>query len=162
MEKRLYRSRNQRMIWGVCGGLAQYFNIDPTIVRLIFILTIPLGGVGIIAYIILSLVVPLENTQTSEPKDTIKENVQEIKETAEAIGKDLQSTFIAKEKNKETNEYNRTNTGLLIGIIILVIGIVALLITVGSLHMVWWFRWIYLWPVLLIAIGLLIIFARRR
>ena len=38
MEKRLYRSRDDRMIWGVCGGLAQYFNIDPTIVRIIAVL----------------------------------------------------------------------------------------------------------------------------
>jgi phage shock protein C len=161
MEKRLYRSRNQRMIWGVCGGLAQYFNIDPTIVRLIFILTIPLGGIGIITYIILSFVVPLENTQTTEPKDTIKENVQEIKETAEAIGKDLQSTFSAKERNKETSENNGPRSSLVIGIIILIIGVISLLFTIGP-HIVWWLRWAYLWPVLIITIGLLIIFARRR
>ena len=161
MEKRLYRSRNQRMIWGVCGGLAQYFNIDPTIIRLIFILAIPLGGIGIIAYIILSLVVPLENTQTTEPKDTIKENVQEIKETAEAIGKDLQSTFSTKERNKDSSENNRPRSGLVIGIIILIIGVISLVFTLGP-NIIWWLRWVYLWPVLIIAIGLLIIFARRR
>ena len=161
MEKRLYRSRNQRMIWGVCGGLAQYFNIDPTIIRLIFILAIPLGGIGIIAYIILSLVVPLENTQTTEPKDTIKENVQEIKETAEAIGKDLQSTFSTKERNKDSSDNNRPRSGLVIGIIILIIGVISLVFTLGP-NIIWWLRWVYLWPVLIIAIGLLIIFARRR
>ena len=161
MEKRLYRSRNQRMIWGVCGGLAQYFNIDPTIIRLIFILAIPLGGIGIIAYIILSVVVPLENTQTTEPKDTIKENVQEIKETAEAIGKDLQSTFSTKERNKDSSENNRPRSGLVIGIIILIIGVISLVFTLGP-NIIWWLRWVYLWPVLIIAIGLLIIFARRR
>jgi len=149
------------MIWGVCGGLAQYFNIDPTIIRLIFILAIPLGGIGIIAYIILSLVVPLENTQTTEPKDTIKENVQEIKETAEAIGKDLQSTFSTKERNKDSSDNNRPRSGLVIGIIILIIGVISLVFTLGP-NIIWWLRWVYLWPVLIIAIGLLIIFARRR
>jgi phage shock protein PspC (stress-responsive transcriptional regulator) len=149
------------MIWGVCGGLAQYFNIDPTIIRLIFILAVPLGGIGIIAYIILSVVVPLENTQTTEPKDTIKENVQEIKETAEAIGKDLQSTFSTKERNKDSSENNRPRSGLVIGIIILIIGVISLVFTLGP-NIIWWLRWVYLWPVLIIAIGLLIIFARRR
>jgi phage shock protein C len=163
MEKRLYRSRNERMISGVCGGLALYFNTDPTIVRLIFILTIPFGGIGIIAYIILSLVVPLENSQTTEPKDTIRENVQEIKETAETIGKDIKSTFDTSSENRETSKYYRPpNSILIIGIVILAVGIIALLFTVGPLHVVWWFRWDYLWPILLIAIGLLIIFARRR
>lgn len=166
MGRRLYRSRTERMIWGVCGGLAQYFDIDPTIVRLIFVLAIFFGGLGIIAYIIFAVVVPLENSRTTEPRETIRENVQEMKETAEAIGKDLQSTFNTREKTgetKETREYNRPHrSGFIIGIIILVVGIIALLSTIGPLHIAWWFTWAFLWPVVLIAIGLLIIFSRRR
>ena len=60
MVKRLYRSRTDRMIWGVCGGLANYFNIDPTIVRLIAVLLLFFGGFVILAYIILAIVVPVE------------------------------------------------------------------------------------------------------
>src|SRR5271157_1426381 len=98
MEHRLYRSGKDRMIWGVCGGLAQYFDIDPSIVRLIFILAIFCGGLGIVAYIILAIVVPREGSQAGEPSQTIKENVQEIKDTTQQIGKDLQSTLNSKEK----------------------------------------------------------------
>jgi len=58
--KRLYRSRDERMIWGICGGLGQYFDIDPTIVRVVWVLTLFLGGWGILAYIILRFVIPLE------------------------------------------------------------------------------------------------------
>jgi phage shock protein C len=58
--KKLYRSRTDRKVAGVCGGLAQYFNIDPVIVRLIWILFVLLGGSGIIIYIIAWIVVPLE------------------------------------------------------------------------------------------------------
>ena len=76
MEKRLYRSRSDRMIWGVCGGLAKYFDMDPTIVRAIAVLSIFFGSLGIWAYIILAIVVPLENSKATEPKDTIKENVE--------------------------------------------------------------------------------------
>jgi len=60
MEKRLYRSKDQRMIWGVCGGLGQYFGVDPTIIRVIAVLTLFLGLTGAIVYIILAIVVPLE------------------------------------------------------------------------------------------------------
>ena len=58
MQKTLYRSRNNRMIAGVCGGLAEYFNVDPTIVRLIFVLIGLIGGPGVILYIIMAIIVP--------------------------------------------------------------------------------------------------------
>ncbi len=60
MEKRLYRSRDERMIWGVCGGLGKYFDVDPTLVRVITLLTLFLGGGGILIYVILAIIVPLE------------------------------------------------------------------------------------------------------
>ena len=57
--KRLYRSRRQRMLAGVCGGLAEYFNIDPTWVRLFFVLFFFLGlGILAIIYILLWIIVP--------------------------------------------------------------------------------------------------------
>jgi phage shock protein C len=58
--KRLYRSRNKRMLFGVCGGLGEYLNIDPTVIRLIFILAFLPGGPGLIAYLALALLVPEE------------------------------------------------------------------------------------------------------
>jgi phage shock protein C len=57
--KRLYRSRKDRKISGVCGGIGEYFNIDPTVVRLIAVLLLLPGGLpGLIPYIILWVVVP--------------------------------------------------------------------------------------------------------
>jgi phage shock protein C len=58
--KRLYRSRSDRMIAGVCGGLGHYFGIDPTLVRLAFVILALAGMSGGLAYIILWLVVPEE------------------------------------------------------------------------------------------------------
>ncbi len=58
MNKRLYKSNKNKMLAGVCGGLAEYFNIDPTIVRLALVLFCALGGSGIIAYIIAAIVIP--------------------------------------------------------------------------------------------------------
>jgi len=58
MEKRLTRSTNNQMIAGVAAGIANYFNVDPTIVRLIFVVTALAGGPGILAYLIMWLLMP--------------------------------------------------------------------------------------------------------
>ena len=60
MDKRLHRSRTEKMVAGVCGGLAQYFNIDPTIVRLLWVVNTIMGGAGILLYVVLWIIVPLE------------------------------------------------------------------------------------------------------
>ena len=63
MPKRLYRSRVNRMIGGVCGGVAEYFDIDPAIVRIIWVLSVFLGGTGILLYVAAIIVVPTNPVQ---------------------------------------------------------------------------------------------------
>ena len=58
MDKRLYRSRESRMIAGVCGGLGEYFDMDPTIVRLILVTAALVGGSGLLAYILAWIIIP--------------------------------------------------------------------------------------------------------
>ncbi len=58
MDKRLYKSTKDKKLCGVCGGVAEYFNIDPTLVRLGWALFCILGGSGIIAYIIAAIIIP--------------------------------------------------------------------------------------------------------
>ncbi len=65
--KRLYRSRTDRKIWGVCAGLANYFGVDPTLIRVIAVVSIFFSGAGIIAYIIMAILVPLEPTNAPPP-----------------------------------------------------------------------------------------------
>jgi phage shock protein C len=60
MMKKLYRSRKDSKIAGVCGGIAEYFNIDSTIIRLLAVITIFFGGGGIVSYLIAWLIIPLE------------------------------------------------------------------------------------------------------
>jgi phage shock protein C len=60
MNKRLQRSRTEKMVGGVCGGLAEYFSVDPTIIRILWVLITLLGGAGIILYVILWVIMPLE------------------------------------------------------------------------------------------------------
>jgi phage shock protein C len=58
--RRLYRSRTNRKLAGVCGGLAQYFNIDATLIRVLFVVFTLLGGPGLVVYVVLWIVVPEE------------------------------------------------------------------------------------------------------
>lgn len=60
MKKRLYRSDKEKIIAGVCGGVAEYFDIDPTLVRVAWIILAFMAGCGILAYIICALVMPKE------------------------------------------------------------------------------------------------------
>ena len=56
--KKLYRSTSNRVIAGVCGGLGEYFGVDPVIIRLIWVLTVFFGGTGLVAYLIAWLIIP--------------------------------------------------------------------------------------------------------
>ncbi len=56
--KKLYRSEKDKMILGVCGGIAEYFEIDPTLVRLGFVAVCLAGGSGVLAYFIAAIVIP--------------------------------------------------------------------------------------------------------
>ena len=58
MAERLYRSKQDQIIAGVCSGLGDYFDIDPTFIRAIFVVTALAGGAGILAYLVLMIVIP--------------------------------------------------------------------------------------------------------
>lgn len=73
MQKRLYRSRSNRMIAGVCGGIGEYFDVDPTLVRLAAVLLAMAGGPGLIVYIILAVVIPEEPIGFEKNKNTFDE-----------------------------------------------------------------------------------------
>lgn len=62
MKKRLYRSEESKMLAGVCGGIAEYFDIDPTIIRLAFALFCVAGGSGVLLYIIAAIIMPTKSS----------------------------------------------------------------------------------------------------
>jgi phage shock protein C len=76
-QKKLYKSRSDKMIEGVCGGLGEYFNVDPTLIRLGFALSVVGGfGAGVLIYIVLAIVVP-EAPETPEAYHEIETPVQD-------------------------------------------------------------------------------------
>jgi phage shock protein C len=56
--RKLYRSQNQRLLDGVCGGLAEYFNVDATLIRVLFLILAVFGGSGLVIYVVMWLIVP--------------------------------------------------------------------------------------------------------
>ena len=74
--KKLYRSNTDKMIAGVCGGLGKYVDIDPTIIRIIFLLLLLMGSAGLWVYLIMMVIVPMEpagDAENIEPKPTTRD-----------------------------------------------------------------------------------------
>lgn len=82
MKKKLTKSQKNRMIAGVCGGLAEYFKIDPTIVRLVFVVFALLKGAGILLYLIAAIVIPSQD-YNDEDIDNMKSANFNDKESSE-------------------------------------------------------------------------------
>jgi phage shock protein C len=75
-EKKLYRSTNDYMIGGVCGGVAEYFEIDSIIIRIIFIILSLAGGGGLIVYVLMLLLLPAKGGKAKSMTSEIKKEIQ--------------------------------------------------------------------------------------
>jgi phage shock protein C len=74
--KKLYRSRSDRIIGGVCGGLGEYLSIDPTVIRILYVLFALTGGSGIFIYLILLLIIAEEPWEKEPATETENEKVE--------------------------------------------------------------------------------------
>ncbi len=77
MNKTLYKSSTEKYICGVCGGFADYFDVDPTVVRLIVVLLTLFGGPGIIIYIVAAVIMPFEDDVMGRD-DTVEGNYKDL------------------------------------------------------------------------------------
>ena len=91
--KRLVRSRNDRMIAGVAGGLAQIFNIDPLLVRIALVALAFLNGFGFMLYLALWLLVPNEDSVAVDAREQVRENVGEMQSAAESVVQRVRGMF---------------------------------------------------------------------
>ncbi|MBI4709106.1 MAG: PspC domain-containing protein [Candidatus Portnoybacteria bacterium] len=148
--KKLYRSQTDKIIAGVCGGLARYFDIDPVLMRAAFILLALINGAGIILYIILIFIVPKEpggQEASINREEKIKEFAQDLKDRAQEFAGEIS-------ENKPWLKEKRN----IIGLIVVFIGIIALLNQLFPVH---WFSWSIFWPLALVFIGFYIIFNKK-
>lgn len=134
--KKLYRSSTDKMIAGVCGGIAKYLEVDATFVRVIFILLCFMGGGGILIYIILAVLIPLDTTH-------------HIKHEA------------AKESVDMTKEKDVHGWHVFFGLVLVFIGIVSLSHVIFPDFMVLPSPQIF-WPLIIIFLGLFILFKRNQ
>jgi len=136
------------MVAGVCGGIAEYFAIDSTLVRLLAVLVVLLGGAGVVAYIIAWIIIPKNPEQISDEAFNKRENIKEkIKKGAENVIGEVKDHF----ESGESKNGSEKNKRILGGIIVIVIGLLFLLNSFFP-----WVGWGNLWPLILIAIGIAI------
>lgn len=153
MSTRITKSRTDRVIDGVCGGLAEYYRIDPVIVRLIFVVLLFINGIGFFIYIILMIIMPKPEKVEQPPKETIRENVQEMGERVKEAGEGIGMAF-----SKNTEEKHSHRAGWF-GIILICLGLILLL---DKLNLIKWFDKDLPWPVIIILIGVWLLIRRWR
>lgn len=146
MEKRLYRSYTDKMLGGVCGGLGEYFDIDPVIIRVLFVVAVLFGGGGILAYIILWIVIP-------QKPFTIPKANQESNTDSETSGENRNDNSF----RQYVVEKRRMNKNSLAGIILIFLGALFLLD-----NFVPRFSFHDFWPLILIGIGFALILNARN
>ena len=140
-KKKLYRSEDQQVLGGVCGGLAEYFSIDVTLVRIIFVL-LGLNGMGVALYFILWVLVPTESMIAEfGNEDVVSHNVDDIVTQMRQMG----------------SSFSQNAQGpVIVGVVLVALGAVFLL-----KEFVPWVSMALVWPVLLIAFGIYILLRDR-
>lgn len=145
--RRLYRSKTDSMLAGVAGGIAKYFDVDPTLIRIAWVVAgLASAGTALIAYIILAIVVPERETTAGQPTEAASENLTDSPQDA--------AEPVARIDGSERGWATRRN---LLGGAIVAIGVLFLLSNLGFFF---WWRWDVLWPLALIGIGAALIFGR--
>jgi len=154
VNRRLYRCYHDRRIAGVSSGLAEYFDVDPTIVRVLWVISIFFGGVGLLAYIAMAIIVPMEPNESvaAAPDPT----------TGEATGDATVSAPTGWHAAPVPHRHATRGTGrtaMFVGIVLILFGALALVdafLPAGVDGR-------FLWPAFIVGIGaLLVVTAVRR
>ena len=144
MGNKLYRSNSDSMLGGVCGGLGAYFGIDSNLIRLLFVVLAVAPGFGIPAYIILWLLLPEESEEDHTSLDErVRGGADEIATHARSIRDRLQH------KSGTTAPI----ASFALGAVLIVVGISFLLRNLGFTWMSWVAK-VWMWPSILIVVGL--------
>jgi len=162
VNRRLYRCRHDRILAGVAAGVAERLDLDPTLVRLLWVVSVFFGGFGLLAYIVMAIVVPLEpagwpavGTSATDPAAE-GANVEATGATPAAPPAGWHTTPV--DHRHVSRDTGRLATG--VGIVLILFGALALLDTVLP---DWADHGRFLWPAFILGIGaLLVVSAMRR
>jgi phage shock protein C len=136
--KQLYRSEKNRVIAGVCGGIGEYYNFDPNILRIILVVLSILGGAGVLLYLVIWLIVPSASSKKVGDSQ-LKENAQEMKLKAKKLA--------------------GTNPKIWFGLLLLVFGFAFLFSNFGFIHIGFILKF---WPLAIIILALSILTSDER
>ena len=142
MNRRLYRCRHDRVLAGVAGGVAEYFELDPSLVRILWFLSIFVGGIGILLYIGMAIIVPLEPLSEGEAGEAAL--------VAGAGGAIEGHRHVTRGTGRITTFF---------GLALILLGGLAL---VDVLLPAWNDSWRLLWPAFLVGIGVILVAGALR
>ncbi len=143
----LRRSRSNRVLGGVCGGLASYFDTDPLLIRLIFIVITLAQGAGVLIYVLLWVLMPEEGVENAPAGgELVKTGIEGVKQDVAQAAEQLRA-----------GAPHRQSAWL--GVLLLIVG--AYLLALNSGLFAWW-NWAIAGPLLLIAAGLVLVVRRFR
>lgn len=152
MATRLERSTKNRVIAGVCGGIAEYLQVDPTLVRVFFAVgSIVTGGLGLLGYIVLIVLMPLPG----QPAPFVKTSDVTTATVDQAASADATTPIAPTPVDPEATERRRAAFGLFL----IALGAIFLFSNAGVFRIV---RWDLAWPLVFIAIGVLLLAQRFR
>ncbi|MCA9875062.1 MAG: PspC domain-containing protein [Anaerolineales bacterium] len=137
-QNNLVRSETDKMVAGVCGGLAAYLDIDPVLVRLAFVVLFLASGIGFAIYLILWIVMPRQSTAGESDAVVMQDNIKELKETVSA----------------NADKVGRPAT---VGIVLILLGLFFLFQQFG------WAAGLggVFWPLVIIGLGVVLLMRRR-
>ena len=148
MSGRLERSRTNHFIGGVCGGLAEYLDIDATFVRVVMIILGFPFGIGILIYFVLLFLMP----NPGEPTSFVRRSVGEAAPTTDPARVPVVTSRVI-----DPLELDRRRNGL--GLLLVAVGVIFMLGNVGAFRFI---DWRVIWPLVLIALGVFFIAQRAR
>ncbi len=151
--KRLYRSRSDKVIGGVCGGIASYFSVDPILIRLFFILMFFAEGAGILAYIIAWIIIPLQPSTVDEVEPDFEIKDETAEDETEKAEREERKEEAEKGRTPESRRKSRgSSRQRYLGIFLLIAGLFFLVD-------IWFPRLSFrpLWPIIFIIIGVVLL-----
>lgn len=159
MNKRLTRNMKNAVLGGVCAGFADYFGVDPVLIRLAFILLVVLNGFGLIAYVVGWVIMPRGERGDAPPggsgspgaTDPAGRIVESVRQAGEKVADGFQR--LPDEKRRGS---------AIAGGVLIVLGTIFLLDRMSWWHWPYWARFSNLWPVILIVVGVSLIFEAAR
>jgi phage shock protein PspC (stress-responsive transcriptional regulator) len=156
VNRRLYRCRHDKRIAGVASGLAEYFDLDPSLIRVFWVLSIFVGGVGVFAYIAMAIIVPLEPEEglmTAGPgTGDLPGDSASTQKTGSTVGAPTDWHSMAADHRHASRGTGRATTWF--GIILMLFGALAL---VDAVLPAWADSGRFLWPAFILGIGALLV-----